>query len=294
MDKLDALRVFCAVVEAGGFSRAAEKLGISTSSVTAQVSALEAHFQVRLLHRTTRSMSLTGEGRECYDQALQMLAGMEELEARLQGAAQQPRGRLRVNMPGIVSRLYVAPALPRFLAQYPGISVQASASDRLLDMVEEGYDVLLRLGEIGDARLVARPLLQTHYVCCAAPSFVQAHGAPASPADLAHYDCLHFILPRAQRLREWQFADGLSLTPPARASFDHVDSLLEACKAGAGIGQFLSLSVQAELRSGALVPLLTRFQAAGPTLTALYPQRQQRAAKVQAFIDFLAEVFAQP
>lgn len=294
MDKLDALRVFCAVVECGGFSRAAEKLGLSTSSVTAQVSALETHFHVKLLNRTTRSMSLTGEGRECYEQAQRMLAQMEELEASLQGAAQQPRGVLRVNMPGLVSRLYVAPALPRFLAQHPGITLQASASDRVLDMVEEGYDVLLRLGDVGDARLVARPLLPTSYICCAAPAFIERHGVPATPQELASFDCLHFILPRARRLREWQFAGGLAFTPPARASFDHVDSLLEACKAGAGIGQFLSLSVQAELRSGALLPLLAAHQAPGPTLTALYQQRQQRAAKVQAFLDFLAELFGRP
>ncbi len=292
MDKLDALRIFCAVVETGGFSRAAEKLGISTSSVTAQVNALEAHFRVKLMNRTTRSMSLTGEGRECYEHAQRLLASMQDLESNLQGAAEAPRGTLRVNMPGLVSRLYVAPALPRFLASHPGISVQASANDRLVDMVEEGYDVQLRLGDIGDARLVARPLLETRFVCCASPGFVERHGAPGTPDELAEFDCLHFILPRAGRLRTWQFADGIAFTPPSRASFDHVDSLVEACKAGAGIGQFLSLSVQAELRNGELVPVLAAYQAPGPTLTALYQQRHQRAAKVQAFVDFLAEVFA--
>ncbi|KQZ34220.1 LysR family transcriptional regulator [Duganella sp. Root1480D1] len=292
MDKLDALRVFCAVVETGGFSRAAEKLGISTSSVTAQVNGLEAHFHVKLMNRTTRSMSLTGEGRECYEQAQRLLAGMQELQANLQQSTQEPRGTLRVNMPGLVSRLHVAPALPQFLARYPGITVQASASDRMVDMVDEGYDVLLRLGDVGDPRLVARPLLQTRFVCCASPAFVAKHGTPTVPEELAGFDCLHFILPRAGRLRGWQFADGAVFTPPSRVSFDHVDSLVEACKAGAGIGQFLSLSVEDELRNGTLVPLLADYLVAGPTLTALYQQRHQRAAKVQAFIDFLGEVFA--
>lgn len=292
MDKLDALRVFCAVVETGGFSRAAERLGISTSSVTAQVNALEAHFHVKLMNRTTRSMSLTGEGRECYEHAQRLLAGMEDLEAGLQGAAQEPRGTLRINMPGLVSRLYVAPALPRFLARYPGIVLQASASDRLVDMVEEGYDVMLRLGDVGDARLVARSLMETRFICCASPAFVERHGMPNEPAELADFDCLHFILPRAGRLREWQFADGATFTPPSRACFDHVDSVVAACKAGAGIGQFLSLSVEDALRSGELVQLLPACAAPGPTLTALYQQRHQRAAKVQAFVDFLAEVFA--
>jgi LysR family transcriptional regulator for bpeEF and oprC len=135
-------------------------------------------------------------------------------------------------------------------------------------------------------------LLQTRFICCASPAFIAQHGTPATPGELAGFACLQFILPRAGRLRAWQFSDGLAFTAPARAAFDHVDSLVEACKAGAGIGQFLSLSVEGELRSGALVPLLADYQAPGPALTALYQQRHQRAAKVLAFVDFLGEVFA--
>jgi LysR family transcriptional regulator for bpeEF and oprC len=293
MDRLDALRVFCAVVEAGAFARAAERLGISTSSVTSQVSALEAHFKVKLLHRTTRTMSLTGEGRECYEHALRLLADMGELEASLQDAAQTPRGTLRVDMPGLVSRLYVAPQLPRFLAQYPDITLQASASDRLVDMVEEGIDVLLRIGEVGDANLVVRPLLTTQYVCCAAPGYLAQHGQPATPQELADHACLGFILPKARRVRDWQFRDGLHGTPRMRATFDHVDTLVAACQAGAGIGQFLSLSVADALQSGALLPILTDWVAPGPPLSALFQRQHQRAAKVRVFVDFLAEVFDQ-
>jgi LysR family transcriptional regulator for bpeEF and oprC len=292
MDRLDAMRVFCAVVEAGGFSRAAERLGMSTSSVTAQVAGLESHFRVKLLNRTTRSMSLTGEGRACYEQALRLLADMAELESSMHDAADTPSGTLRVDMPGLISRLYVAPALPRFLAQYPGVSLRASASDRMVDMVEEGVDVLIRIGEVADARLVARPLLQTRWVCCAAPSFLREHGVPAEPSALADYPCLGFISPHTRRLRVWQFAGADSYTPRARASFDHVDSLIEMCKAGAGIGQFMSLSVGDALRSGELVALLEPWQADGPVVHALYQQRQQRAAKVTAFVDFAAGLFA--
>jgi len=292
MDRLDAMRVFCAVVEAGGFSRAAERLGMSTSSVTAQVAGLEAHFRVKLLNRTTRSMSLTGEGRACYEQALRLLADMAELESSMHDAADTPSGTLRVDMPGLISRLYVSPALPGFLARYPQITLRATASDRMVDMVEEGVDVLIRIGEVADASLVARPLRLTHWVCCASPDFVRQHGVPASPAALDDFPCLAFISPHSRRLRAWSFAGADSFTPRARVAMDHVDSLIELCKGGAGIGQFMSLSVEDALRSGELVPLLAEWQADGPPVHALYQQRQQRAAKVRAFVDFAASLFA--
>jgi LysR family transcriptional regulator for bpeEF and oprC len=255
---------------------------------------LEAHFKVKLLNRTTRSMSLTGEGRECYEHALRLLADMGELEASMQDATQTPRGTLRVDMPGLVSRVYVAPQLPRFLAQYPKIVLQASASDRLVDMVEEGIDVLLRIGDVGDANLVVRPLLATRYVCCAAPAYLAQYGQPATPQELRNHVCLGFILPKARRVRDWQFDDGLICKPHMRATFDHVDSLVAACQAGAGIGQFLSLSVQDALQHGALVPVLPEWQTPGPALSALFQRQHQRAAKIRVFVDFLAEVFGQP
>jgi LysR family transcriptional regulator for bpeEF and oprC len=187
MDRLDALKVFCAVVDEGGFSRAAAKLGISTSSVTHQIGLLETHFGVRLLNRTTRSMSLIDEGRRCIEQARRLLDEMDDLESNLSDALHEPRGSLRVDMPGILAQGYVAPALPRFLAAYPELSVRLTASDRLIDMVDEGVDVMLR--------------------------------------------------------------------------------------------------------SGALVPLLEPWQAAGPEVSVLYPQRHQRAAKIKVFVDFVEELF---
>lgn len=294
MDKLEAMRVFCAVVDAGGFSRAAERLGMSTSSVTTQIASLESHFRVKLLHRTTRSMSLTSEGSVCHQQALQLLAAMSELEVQLHEAADIPSGLLRVDMPGLVSRLYVSPALPRFLAQYPEISVRTSVSDRLLDMVEEGVDLMIRIGNVTDSNLVARPLMQTRFVCCASPDFIDRHGAPDTPEALHSFSCLGFMLPKVRRLRPWVFHGAADFVPQTRISSDHVDSLLETCKIGGGIGQFMSLSVADAIQKGELVPLLEPWQADGPVVHALFQQRHQRAAKVRAFIDFAAELFAAP
>lgn len=294
MDRLDALKVFCSVVDAGGFRRAADRLGISTSSVTNQVAALEARFRVKLLHRTTRSMSVTDEGRQCYDNAMRLLADMNELEDVLRHSTAAPSGLLRVDMPGLFGTRIVSPALPRFLQSYPEVTVRMSANDRLVDMVEEGIDVLVRIGNLLDSRLVAQTLAGTHYVCCAAPDYLARRGSPASPEDLDGFDCLNFLYPKSRRIRPWYFqreGQSSSLVPRGVFVTDHVESLIGAAMTGGGIIQVLSISVQDRIQSGALVPLLTDWMAPGPDVAVLFQQRQLRAAKVKVFVEFLHEVF---
>ena len=297
MDRLDAMRVFCTVVETGGFSKAADKLGMSTSSVTNQVAALEAHFNIKLLHRTTRRMSLTDEGRQCYDQAQRLLDGMQELEGSLQGADQRPRGSLRVDVPALVARRFIAPALPRFVQAWPDITLQLSATDRHIDMVDEGIDVLVRIGELPDSALLAKTLRRTRYVCCASPAYIARHGAPQSLDELDRFACLHFVYPKSRQLRPWQFdVDGVRVTrlPRAVMAMDHAESLVEAAIAGCGIVQMTSLSVDEEIARGVLVPLLQPFSAAGPDVSVLYAQQRHRAAKVKVFVDFLQSLFGAP
>ncbi|MES2118819.1 MAG: LysR family transcriptional regulator [Pseudomonadota bacterium] len=295
MDRLEALKVFCAVVEAGAFARAAQRLGVSTSSVTNQVAALETHFQVRLLNRTTRSMSLTDEGRRCYQHAQRLLGDMGELESSLRESAQAPSGILRVDLPGILARLYLAPALPRFMAAYPEIALKVTASDRMIDMVEEGVDVLVRIGRLQDSALVARTVGSTAYVTCAAPDFLRRHGTPASPDELSRYPCLQFLYPKSRQVRPWQFqrdGAGFAATPAGRVSMDHVDTLIEAAVAGAGMIQHLSVSLREQLHSGALVPVLQQWQAPGPDISIIFPPQHLRAAKVKAFVEFAGQLFA--
>jgi LysR family transcriptional regulator, regulator for bpeEF and oprC len=294
MDRLDALKVFCAVVDAGGFSRAADKLAISTSSVTNQVLALEAHFNIKLLHRTTRRMSLTDEGRQCYDMALALLRDMNELETSMLDSNQHPQGSLRVDMPNIVSRLFVAPALPAFLAAYPDIRLRMTAGDRMIDMVEDGVDVLIRIGELQSSNLVARTVLKTGYVCCASPAYIARHGRPDTPEQLANFACLNFLYPKSRKTRPWMFereGQQFSFSPPGVMEMDHVESLVEAAIAGCGIVQHLSLSVQAPIASGALMPILEQWRAPGPDVSVLYHQRHHRAAKVKVFVDFIEDLF---
>jgi len=301
MDRLDAMKVFCAVVEAGGFSRAAGKLGLSTSSVTNQVLGLEAHFRVKLLNRTTRSMSLTDEGRRCYEQALALLADMGALESSLHDAVQLPRGSLRVDLPGIISRLYLAPALPRFLAAYPDIALRMTAGDRMIDMVEDGVDVLIRIGALADTRLIARSVCRTRLVCAASPEFLRRHGTPQTPQQLADFTCLNFLYPKSGQVRPWRFrhsgASGVdgeiyTHTPHGALAIDHVDTLIAAAKAGGGIVQHLSVSLEEELRSGALVPVLEAWQAPGPDVSVLVQHRHHRTERIRVFVDFVAQLFA--
>jgi LysR family transcriptional regulator for bpeEF and oprC len=295
MDRLDALKVFCAVVEAGAFSRAAEKLGMSTSSVTNHVAALETHFQIKLLNRTTRSMSLTDEGRQCYEHALRLLNDMSELEDSLRSSSQTPAGSLRVDLPSVISRLYVAPALPAFLAAYPGIHLKITVEDRMIDMVDEGVDVLVRIGELPDSSLVARRLYRTRHLCCASPAFLARYGAPATPQELDRFPCLGFLNPRTRLVRPWRFArdgDNFSHIPKSVTTMDHVESIIEAAKAGGGVIQQMSISLLSALRSGELVPVLPEWEAPGPDISALFQQRHQRAAKIKVFVDFLEELFA--
>lgn len=294
MDRLSALKIFCSVVDTGGFSRAADRLGISTSSVTNQVAALEARFRVKLLHRTTRSMSVTDEGRQCYENAVRLLADMDELEEILRHSNAAPSGLLRVDLPGIISNQIVAPALPQFLLDYPEITVRMSANDRLIDMVEEGIDVMVRIGNLSDSHLVAQTLARTSYVCCASPGYLARRGSPQSPEDLSDFDCLNFIYPKSRRIRPWYFqCDGDVSALPLRGIFgtDHVETLIEAASAGSGIIQVMSLSVQERFESGALVPLLTDYMAPGPDIAVLFQQRQLRAAKVKVFVQFLQDIF---
>ena len=180
----------------------------------------------------------------------------------------------------------VAPALPRFTAAYPDISLRLTVSDRLVDMVEEGIDVMLRIGEPQDSSLVARSLLNMDYLCCASPAFVSRHGLPRTPQELDQFACLHFLYPKSRQVRPWLFQAeagekgdaAYAHTPPAALAFDHIESMIAAAQAGCGIVQALSVSV--------LQPFRTR----GPDLWALFHPLQLRAAKVQVFVEFLAQI----
>jgi len=294
MDRIDALKVFCTVVETGGFNKAAEKLGISTTSVTHQISTLESHFKIKLLNRTTRRMSVTEEGQICYENAQNILGELQALEHNLQNANAIPRGRLNVDMPAIISRLYVAPALAEFIDRYPDIMLRISANDKLIDMTEEAVDVMIRIGKLDNPNLVARTLCHTEYISCCSPAYLKKHGQPRHPDQLSDFACLSFLYPKTRQLRPWLFQQDeqhISYLPQGVIATEHVESLIAAAEADCGIIQVLSLSVQNALRQGSLVSVLDDWRIAGPDVNVLFQQKHLRAAKVKVFVDFLGELF---
>jgi LysR family transcriptional regulator for bpeEF and oprC len=226
---------------------------------------------------------------------VKLLREAEELEETMRDLSAAPSGMLHVDMPTIFSNRIVAPALPQFARDYPEISVRLTANDRFVDMVDEGIDVLVRVGNLGDSRLVAQMLATTQWISCAAPDYVLRNGRPTSLEELAGLSCLNFIYPKSGRFRPWTFLRDerlITIMPRGRIATDHIEGLVEAAVAGGGVIQALSISVQDEIANGLLVPLLEEFTAPGPDVNVLFQQRHLRAARVKVFVDFLHQTFA--
>ncbi|MFC5474578.1 LysR family transcriptional regulator [Paraherbaspirillum soli] len=295
MDRLESLRVFCQVVELNSFSRAAEQLEMSNATITNHIASLERHFGVRLLNRTTRKISMTDDGHSCYQRAQRLLGDMMELEGALQGGRATPQGVLRVDVPTVIARVYLAPALSRFTELYPELSIRVNVGDRMVDMVEGRGDVWLRIGELKDSGMVARRIYQPRNVCCAAPDFLARHGTPRTPQELADFRCLAFIHPNSGQNVPWTFSKGkqqLSWQPPGNISINHAETLIQAAVSGAGIVQLLTLSLNPQMRDGRLVPVLADWATPGPPVSVVYHQSHQLSAKVRVFVDFVTELFA--
>lgn len=295
MDRLESLRVYCRVVEMNSFTRAAAQLQLSNATVTNHVAALEAHFGVRLINRTTRKLSVTEDGRSCYERAMRLIAEMSELEDALQGAQRSPKGVLRVEVPTAIGRIYIAPALSRFTERYPEISLRVQVTDRVVDAIEERADVLIRMGELKDSNMVARKLHQSRFVTCASPEFLARHGLPQHPGELHRLSCMGFIQPNSGQMVAWQFQQGeqhVTLQPNAHIAINHAESLIRAAISGAGIIQLLSLSLTPSIKAGDLVPILEDWSTAGPPVSIVYPQSRHLSAKVRAFAEFVSDLFA--
>ena len=295
MDRLSAIQVFAQVVESGSFAKAAERLGLSTSAVSRHVAELEAHLQTRLLNRTTRRVSLTESGRAFYERAVQLLADLEEAEQEASSAAIVPRGTIRLTTAVNFGVRHVAPAIAEFLARHPEVSFDVSLSDRVVDLVDEGFDLAIRIGPPGTQNLVARKLGETRLVPCASPDYLAKHGAPRTPEELARHNCFTYEYVSASDL--WQFRDRAGGEHAVRVAgtlhSNNGELLAEAAASGAGIAFEPAFIVGELVRAGRLVPLLQDFVAPPIPIYALYPSRKHLSAKVRRFVDFLVERFAQ-
>ncbi len=291
MDWLSATRVFVQVVESGSFARAAAALDMSNAVVTRQVAALEAHLGARLLHRTTRRMSLTAAGEDFHARAVSILEQFAEAQAAAARGTSRPVGLLRISAPLSYGISRLAPVLARFHEQHPQLRLDVDLSDRLVDLANEGIDVALRVATRLDPGIVARRIAALDAVVCAAPSYLRARGRPQQPADLARHDTLSFSYLWAGD--EWPFTapDGRServrVRPTVHSS--NGDLLRELAIAGAGVILQPRFIVEQALRAGTLVPILESYRTLDLNLYALYLSQRFLPNKVRVFIDFLVD-----
>ncbi|GMU71889.1 MAG: LysR family transcriptional regulator [Betaproteobacteria bacterium PRO3] len=290
MDRFQSIAAFVSVIENGSFARAAEKLGQSVSAVSRRVAELEEHLDARLLNRTTRRLSLTETGRAFHERAVQLLADLEEAEQGASAGGVTPRGTLKLTAPITYGIRVLAPIVAAFAAKYDQVRVDVDLSDRVVDLVDEGFDLAVRIGEIRSQFLVARRIGATSLVCCAAPSYLERHGTPRTPDDLARHSCLTYEY--AATRHQWRFigADGgdrvVRIGGPLHANNGRMLGALAV--EGAGIVCEPDFILAPDLERGALVPILTDWTLPSIAIHAAYPSRRHLSAKVRAFVDFLA------
>ena len=295
MDRFEAMRVFCSVVEAGSFVAAAERTGLSTTAVSRFVAQLETHLNVRLLNRTTRRMSPTEEGFAYFERCTQLLADLEEAEAGVAGEARRPRGRLRLTAPIALATLRLAPAFAEFGQAYPEITLDIVLSDNVADFAEEGLDLAIRVGRVGSDNLVARHIGDTALLVAAAPEYLARAGEPAHPGDLSRHAC--FTYSYAASGNQWHFENADGRTAEVRVggpvNANNGMLLAEMAAAGAGIVQAPCFVLAPLLAAGRLVRVLPEWTLRRLPIHVVYPTRRHLSAKVQAMTAFLTLWYAQ-
>ncbi|PWC78988.1 LysR family transcriptional regulator [Azospirillum sp. TSH64] len=290
---LSGVGVLAAVVERGTFAGASEMLGLTPSGVSRSISRLENRLGIRLFDRTTRSLHLTDEGARFYEAVVSHLEGIEEAAGAASGAAGSVRGRLRVNVDPFFSGLVLAPHLRGFTERYPELQIEIHTRDDVGDLVSEGMDVAVRFGPQPSSSLISRHLLETRILTVVAPSYLAAHGKPKSPEDLSRHACIQFRDPLTGRPFEWEFQRGKQVLPVPTTGpllLTDVNTMLQACLAGAGVAQVMSLGIGHWIASGALIDLFPDWPDETFPLYAIQPSRRHPAAKVRAFLDFCAEL----
>jgi DNA-binding transcriptional LysR family regulator len=293
MDRYTALQVFRQVAELKSFAAAGRRLGLSAAAVSKNIAELEAHCGARLIHRTTRRMSLTEEGQIYLEHVTRALDALAEADGALRPAKTEPSGTLRVSAPMTVTLTRLSTQIPHFLSRHPGLSLDLHLDDRRVDLIREGYDLAIRgSDQLEDSSMVARKLAVMPHVLCAAPSYFEAHGKPAKPADLKHHRCVRFSL--SGHANEWIFRQGdraERIAVNARYSVTSSLAVRDALREGYGLSLMPRPYVEDDLKDGRLQSALDDWRTVETTLYAVYPSRQHLAPKIRAFLDFLVAAF---
>jgi len=296
IDHASEMAAFVRVVDSKGFSAAAAGLGLSPSAVSKLVTRLEARLGVRLLQRTTRALHLTAEGEVFYAAARRIVGEIETLEQQMAGQSGTPQGLLRVTTSLAFATHQLAPVLSEFLGRHPLVQLDLMPTDRVVDIVDEGIDVAIRIGRLADTSFMARKIGEDKRLICAAPAYLARHGTPLHPQDLARHVCI--VSRERPYLNRWQFkVDGqmTEIEVTGRVAVGDGELQMQLALQGIGIVRLTRLTLAQAVREGALVPVLGDFSADEPvTIHAVYPHRRHLAAKVPAFVNFLIEKFTPP
>lgn len=290
-DHLDGVTVFARVVEKGSFTLAARLLNHSTSYISKEVSRLERRLGVRLLNRSTRKISLTDSGRTYYEYCRQIVADAEEAERSISAQHEIPHGIMKISAPISLGHIYLADLLPQFLKSYPEVQLDVSFDDRLVDVIAEGYDLVIRVTSLRDTSLISRKIMSSSIITLAAPDYLKRRGCPTHPRELVDHDCITYSY--IQRPSYWDFfsasgeAVGVTVKPQAICNNDELQRSMAV--AGLGITRLPSFSCQAELSTGVLVPILEKYEFKDLGVYAIYPHRRHLSTKVRVFVDFLVE-----
>ncbi|GLS35106.1 LysR family transcriptional regulator [Mesorhizobium tianshanense] len=286
------MMVFAKSVETGSFSKAAEAFSMSPQAIGKHIRGLEQHLDVKLIHRTTRRQSLTDFGQAYYQRVRTILAEIDAAESLAQESRAVPRGRLRINAPVTLGAHELARVLPEYLANHPKVEVELTLADRLVDLVDEGYDAVFRTGPLGDSGLIARQLRPMRFVLCAAPSYMAQRGAPIRPEDLRHHECLGFAYGSTRD--RWRFTspDGEEVIEvKCRTVANNGQALLTLALAGLGVLMQPEALVREALSTGKLVPLLPDYAVPSRPLHILYAPDRRITPKLRSFLDFAVEKF---
>jgi DNA-binding transcriptional LysR family regulator len=293
MDRFAELQALVAVVESGSFSRAGERLGVAKSMVSRRISQLENRLGVQLLQRTTRSLSLTQAGQQFYERALRVLADLDDAEQSLADDASGLRGRIRLAAPLSFGLQHLRNALTDFMVEHPSIEIELDLNDREINLVEEGFDLALRIGELRDSTLIARRLGTARFVACASSGYLTEHGTPTHPQDIAHHTGLHYTnIPPSQA---WQFDVGerkpLVVIPGIRLRANNGDVLADAAASGLGIVYGPTFIASRHIETGRLVPILTPFRRRPIGIHAVFPPGRLLPRRLQTLTKFLRRRF---
>lgn len=296
MDRLQTIEIFIRVAQTLSFSRAAEQLQLPRSTVSAAIQTLESHLQTRLLHRTTRKIQLTADGELYRDWAQRLLADIEDTEQRLRLGSSMPGGKLRISVPGRIASYIIAPQLPDFIRQYPDIELEISSTDRPVDLIFEGIDCAIRVGDMHDDNLIAKPLGQLTQGTYASPAYLAEFGIPQQPDELSQHWTVNYLSPVSGRLIPMEFQQHSENYIPALAakiSVNCVESYIACCCAGLGLIQIPKYDAQQLIKQGQLVEVLPAYAPPAMAIAAVYPDRRYVSRRVRVFIEWMQQLFRQ-